>query len=46
MFLTPTQRKYDLVSQPESFVWTLNTDFGNKFLKEVAQSSRFVVHMT
>lgn len=43
MFLTPTKSKYDLVSN-------LGLDFEywfeTKFLKELAQSSRFVAHMT
>lgn len=45
MFLTPTQSNYDLVCQPEILVWTLNTDLETS-LKELAQSSRFVVRMT
>ena len=45
MFLTPTQSNYDLVCQPKILVWTLNTDLETS-LKELAQSSRFVVHMT
>lgn len=31
MFLTPTKSKYDLISKPETLVWTLNTDLETSF---------------
>lgn len=31
MFLTFTKSKYDLVSEPETLVWTLNTDMETSF---------------
>lgn len=33
MFLTLTKSEYDLISKPESFVWTLNTDLEKSFEK-------------